>query len=123
MIDWDALVIGPAVAVFGELVLYQPKAPRWPGGPLVSSGLQLPVIGVFDAEYLELSPLAIGEMIGMPSNIGSTRPVLGVQMSQFPVPPAQGDLLLVAATGQAFVVAEVRADGHGHAKLLLNEAP
>ncbi len=125
MIDWDSVVIGPAVAIFGEPVLYQPMISAGPIGPLDSrivGGAAFQIIGVFDSEYVELQPLGIGDMIGMPSQISSARPVLGIQLSQFTTPPAQGDVLTIVLTGQRYVVAEVRPDGHGGAKLLLNEA-
>lgn len=114
MIDWDALVIGPAVAIFGETVAYTPQ-----------SGETMAITGVFDEAYKPLLPLG-GSMgrepldIGMTGDTVSAGPVLGVRLADFPVPPAQGDALVVRGT--AFVVREVQADGHGAVKLLLNEA-
>ncbi len=125
MIDWDSIVIGPTVGVFGEPVLYQPMISAGPLGPLdsrIPGADPFQITGVFDSEYLELQPLAIGDMIGMPSHITSARPVLGIQLSQFTTPPAQGDQLTVIATGRVYVVQEVQPDGHGGAKLPLNEA-
>ncbi len=105
MIDWDGLVIGPCVAdVFGEPVTYT-----------YASGAPIQITGVFDAQYAEVD-LADGQPVT------SFRPVLGVQVAQFPLAPAQGDTLLIQRTAQTFVVKEVRPDGHGAAKLLLNLA-
>lgn len=133
MIDWDTIVIGPTVAVFGQPVLYQPMMQAGPYGPLDSRVPAAPafaITGVFDSEYLSLQPLAVGDlasgghpsMVAVPSQISGTRPVLGVQLSQFTTAPAQGDLLTIVATGAVYVVQEVRPDGHGAAKLPLNEA-
>jgi hypothetical protein len=122
VIDWDALVVGPNISVFGQSVLYQPMTALYQGGPLVANGPPLPIIGVFDEGYQELDPLSTGDMIGRPSYVTSARPVLGVQVSQIAITPKQGDLLTVVLTAQRFVVAEVQPDGHGHALLLLNDA-
>ncbi len=107
MIDFDTLVIGPCMATFGEPVLYQPLG-----------GLSFQIIGVFDEAYLEQAPYdALA-----PGNISGTRPVLGVQMSQFTQEPMQNDLLTILRTGVAYWVNEVRPDSHGGARLLLNLA-
>lgn len=114
MIDWDGLVVGAVTQVFGEAVTYFPQG-----------AAAFAATGVYDEEYLDQDavgrePLAqIGGMV----NLSGSRPVLGVQLSAFPVQPSQGDLVKVLRTGDTFVVREVRPDGHGHAKLLLNLAP
>lgn len=114
MIDWDTNVIGPLMTVFGETVSYTPR-----------SGSPLTITGVFDAEFRALTPL--GGMLGRePLDYGgmgdtaSTGPALGVQLSQFAVPPVQGDTLTVR--GALYQVREVQPDSHGAARLLLNEA-
>lgn len=112
-IDWSELVIGPTVGIFGETVVYMPQfAPRFE------------ITGVFDEAYLELTPLARGGIdtesfaLGAPGAISTAMPVLGVKLRQFHVPPEQGDTLCVRR--QDYAVKEVREDGHGGAKLLLN---
>ena len=114
MIDLDRLVIGPCIGVFGQPVRYIALA----------DGISRPITAVFDEEYLALTPLGAGldDRMGMPSNITSAKPVLGVQLSQLPVTPQQGDGVVILATGAAFTVVEVQPDGHGAAKLILNEA-
>jgi hypothetical protein len=110
LIDWDTLVIGPCTAVFGETVLYQPLG-----------GVAYAVAGIFDEAYQEQFPIE-----GLtPGNVSNTRPMLGVQLSQFPAgqPPMQDDVLTIVRTGQAYWVNEVRVDSHGAARLLLNVAP
>lgn len=111
-VDWDALVIGPLTGVFGEPATY------------TTPGQTFPITGVFDEAYLALTPLgsgfpgAEGISMGSPGDITTEMPVLGVQLSQFPDAPAQGDLVCVRGTNYA--VKEVRPDGHGHAKLMLS---
>ncbi|WP_298281254.1 hypothetical protein [Acidocella sp.] len=108
-VDWDGLVIGPLAATFGQSVTYTHQA-----------GTVEAITGVFDSEYLSLDPIGGSlEQLGSPANITSSRPVLGVQLSQFLAAPLQGDTLTLA-TGAAYSVMEVRPDGHGWAKLLLN---
>jgi hypothetical protein len=113
-VDWDTLLIGPTVACFGVPVTYTTPA------------LTFPIVGVFDEAYKELVVIAArdshsfsDEMLG--SAITAERPVLGVQLSQFPPgnDPAQSDTLVVR--GALYIVKEVRPDGHGWARLLLNE--
>jgi voltage-gated potassium channel Kch len=113
-IDWN-LVIGPCMAVFGEPVTYFAKTASFA------------ITGVFDEAYIELTPLGAGEMeerydlsLGSPSHITAEMPVLGVQLTQFPptAQPMQTDTLQVR--GATYVVREVRLDGHGAAKLMLN---
>ena len=117
-VDWDRLVIGPTVGIFGVRVLFN-------RGEHFEE-----IVGVLDEEYLELTPLGRGGddtesfSLGAPGAITSQRPVLGVQLSQFRYEPRQGDTLEVLEgdqAGERYQVKEVRPDGHGHAKLLLNE--
>jgi hypothetical protein len=118
-VDWDALVIGPTVAEFGIAATYR------------SQSASFPITGVFDEAYLELTPFGRGGLIdaegfnlGAPGSITTEMPVLGVQLSQFPAPPEQADTLFIppclANPGGTYVVKEIRSDGHGWAKLLLN---
>jgi hypothetical protein len=118
-VDWDKLVIGPTTAIFGDEVCF------------VAGDDSFDIVGVFDEAYLELTPLGHGGdaiesfSFGSPGGITSSKPVLGVQLSQFRCrPPKQGDTLVVrsgAHAGERFEVKEVRPDGHGAAKLMLNE--
>ncbi len=102
MIDWDAHVLGPLQGVFGEAVTYTPY-----GQP------SFQISGIFDEAYRDID-LAGG------MGITTEMPVLGVQLSQFPIQPMQGDSLTILRTAETFVVKEVRQDGHGSAKLMLN---
>lgn len=102
-VDWDSLVHGPVTAAFGEAVLYAPFA----------GGDPFTITGIFDEAYAEVQELG-------DQPVSSVSPVLGVQLSQFPVPPAIKDQLTIQATGTVYVVSVVEPDGHGWAKLYLN---
>lgn len=102
MIDWDAHVIGPTVGVFGEPCTFMPIV-----------GTPYPVSGVFDEEYHAVD---LADGMGMTTDM----PVLGVQISQFAAQPKQGDQVFIARLNATYVVKEVRPDGHGAAKLMLN---
>lgn len=117
-VDWNALVIGPTIGIFGDRVHY------------VARNGDFEITGVFDEQYLGLNP-ALGRggpdtggfVLGDPGAITSAMPVLGVQLSQFRYPPAQGDVLRVLSgihIGASFEVREIQRDGHGHALLTLN---
>lgn len=104
-VDWDALVIGPTVGIFGEPVTYMPAA----GGSFA-------IDGVFDDAFLK-------EVMFEDATSGVTEvsAVLGVRVSQFASPPLQNDLLTVLSTGATYVVRQPRIDSHGGAKLLLSK--
>jgi hypothetical protein len=112
-VDWDTLLIGPTVARFGAPVTYSAQSASFP------------IVGVFDQAYRELLVVNAGESMFSDNILGSAvsaeRPVIGVQLSQFPpgIYPTQGDTLVV--NGALYIVKEVRPDGHGWARLLLNE--
>lgn len=104
MINWDQLVIGPTIAVFGESVTYTP-----------AFGQPFTITGVFDDAWLAKVMFEDGT-----SGVTELSAVLGVQLSQFAVPPAQNDTLVIQRTGALFVVREMQNDSHGWAKLLLS---
>lgn len=105
MINWDAVVIGPLMRVFGEPVTYTP-----PGGAAFQ------ITGVFDDAYLR-------EMLFEDGSAGTNTvsAVLGVQLSQFSTPPVQNGSLTVASNGATYLVREVRPDSRGGAKLMLSK--
>lgn len=113
-VDWDALVIGPTVGIFGGPALY------------IIGNDSFEITGVFDEAYVELTPLGKGGMdsegfaLGSPGSITTEMPVLGVQLSQFKPwqQPQQGHMVQIG--NEIYFVKEVRPDGHGSAKLLLN---
>jgi hypothetical protein len=138
MIDLDALVIGPTIATFGQPVTYTPMTPQTDpngrvmynpnGDELLTAGTPYAAVGVFDQEYMEITPLGRGPFtsteamdFGATGGITEARPVLGIQLSAMLSTPTQGDTVLIGTA--LYVVKEVQPDGHGHAKLLLNLAP
>ncbi len=91
--------------------------------PLV--GAPFPITAIFDRAWLDMLPMggAGGQearQTGAAGNVTSRRPVLGVQVSQFPADPDQGDSVLVGA--DTYFVKEARPDGHGWALLLLSKS-
>lgn len=138
MIDFDALVVGPTVSTFGQSVTYQPMLPligangmqsiNSNGDLMTTPGTPYAASGVFDAEFIEVTPLGRGPFvsseafdIGASGGISEARPVLGVQLSSMLSTPSQGDQVTIGAV--KYDVKEVQPDGHGWAKLLLNIAP
>ncbi|MBB3256867.1 hypothetical protein F4827_001712 [Paraburkholderia bannensis] len=104
-VDWNGLVIGPLVGVFGEPVSYTPQG-----------GEAFQITGVFDDAYLK-------EVLFEDATTGVTTvsACLGVQLSQFAVAPAQNDAMTVQSTGASYLVREVRVDSRGGARLLLSK--
>jgi hypothetical protein len=111
-IDWDADVLGPVMAVFGEgdpalsatLPIYMPQA-----GPSFTLA-----DAVFDREYLDVNQFGDG------GDNTSRKPILGVRLALLPTPPLQGDRVYIPSVNLTYIVREVRPDGHGHAVLSLN---
>lgn len=101
-IDWDRMVLGPTVKVFGETVTFTPAG----GQPI---DLQL----VYDEGNRDVS-LAGG------SALNSSNPIVSGQVSVFPVEPEQGDRVLILRTGDLFVVGDINEDGKGSVTLSLN---
>jgi hypothetical protein len=106
VIDWDSAVLAPLHGVFGETVQYFPAV-----------GQPFNITGIFDEAYKSVD---MSDAVAMATDM----PVLGVRLAEFPVSPKQRDTLVITAndqhSGGTFVVKEVRPDGHGEAKLLLN---
>ena len=113
MIDFDGLVIGPCVGVFGEPVVYTE-----PGHQSQA------VAGVFDRVNLELEPMGGGRgqepmSVGAAGNVTARKSVLGVQVSQFHAEPVKGATVVLPMRHLTYVVTEVRLDGRGGALLEL----
>ncbi len=101
--------------MFGEAVRYR-TCPT-PGVPPVTCM----VTGVFDEANVD--QFAIENLA--PGAVVNTRPVLGVQLSQFAafgIEPAQDDVLTRVSNGRCYLVSKVREDSHGGARLDLNNA-
>lgn len=102
--DFDGHILAPLFGQFAEPVRYTHA-----GGDTLS------INGIFDEAYRELIPQ--GGVLAYTTE----RPVCGVRLVEFgDSPPQQGDALTVNRTGNVYEVQEVRLDGHGAAKLMLN---
>jgi len=110
-IDWDDLVLGPVMGIFGEsaegagLPIYTPR-----GLPAIALA-----DAVFDAQYEQV------EIADDGSQSTTRRPVLGVRRSLLPQDPRQNDTVYIPRTAKTYVVKEPRSDGHGHWLLMLME--
>lgn len=108
MIDWDALVVGPTVQVFGEPITYRPAA-----------GGSFDLTAVFDDAYLAVVMGDDGD-----PEVATIDPVIGVQLSAFTALgqalPVDDDTLIVLRVAKTFMVVNVEPDGKGHAKLRLS---
>ena len=110
-IDWDGLVLGPVMGVFGEGVpADQSACPIYQPTGLAPFRLQ---DAVFDRAYAD---------VNLDPDLGETtsrKPCLGVRDALFPRAPAQNDMVYIPSVAITFVVSNVQADGHGHSKLIL----
>lgn len=114
-IDWDAELLAPVMAVFGEGLA--PDRSTWPLYMPSGGAASFPLAGaVYDAEYQDVQP--DGDL----SSTTTTRPVLGVRASLFALPPKQNDRVYIPSVAAVFMVVEPRPDGHGHIKLMLMTA-
>jgi len=106
MIDWDNLLSGPVMGVFGESAVFQPVV-----------GTPFPISGTFHEAYKSLD-LAGG------TGMTTEAPAIGVLLSDFSAAPKQKDRVVISATalhsGGTYVVKEVQLNGIGGALLLLN---
>ncbi len=103
MIDFGALVLGPAMAVFGQPITVTPTASK-PGVP------PYPARGVFRAQDASLQQ-SDGTVVA------TTDYTLGLRLSDYLVPPIAGDGIAVA--GFSTLVDRVHPDGQGGAILTL----
>lgn len=105
-IDWDKMVNGPVMGVFGEPALFRP-----------ASRASFGIHGTFHEAYKSVD---LVDGMGMTTEM----PALGVQLAEFPVAPLQKDRVVITPTalhgGGTYVVKEVRPNGVGSAVLLLN---
>lgn len=103
MIDFAGLVLGPAMAVFGQPATFTPTVSQ-------PSALPYAGRGVFDFKAVEI-PLEDG------SYHSTNQPTLGVRLADFSVVPKQGDS--VALAGATYEIVDVIPDGQGKADLML----
>jgi hypothetical protein len=107
-IDFDAVVLGPVMGIFGGEITY------YPASALGRTGLTLPD-AVFDEAYLVVT--LDGDV-----EVSTVMPVLGVRTAHFSAmagEPARNGQVEIPGHG-AYVVRDVQPDGQGHALLMLN---
>lgn len=110
-VDWDAQLLGPVMAEFGEgqsaddtsLPLYM---------PIGGAAFRLRD-AVFDRAYAEIV------LDGDGGQVTNRKPCLGVRLALFEEEPRQSDRVYIPSVDLTFVVKDVQEDGHGHAKLML----
>ena len=111
MIDFSALVLGPAMATFGQPITVSPVASR-PGQPAYSTKPDgTPLTGVYASKPVQI-PLEDG------TYHSTVQPTLGIRLADFAVAPMQDDTVVVGALG-TFAIADITPDGQGGADLVL----
>lgn len=115
MLSFDALVLAPAHATFGEVNQGYPVPSYTPPGGGTASDID----GVFRLESLDLFGGGAGDAPG----VTSRKPMLDIRQSQVPdsVTIIQGGTFQVR--GVAYEIGDVRPDGMGLLVLHLSEAP
>ncbi|CAB3779389.1 hypothetical protein LMG28688_00826 [Paraburkholderia caffeinitolerans] len=106
MIDFDALVNGPAATAFGEPLTYQP-----------ASGSAYPITGVFAEPYRRQEFDGDGA-----AHWVTVAPSVGLQQSQLKAPVAKNDRITRTKTGETYLVIEPQPNGIGWLNLKLKEA-
>jgi hypothetical protein len=104
VIDWDAVVLAPNFAVFGEPATFQPQ-----GGEPFAIDI------IFDRAYTRDWLMDDGQI-----GFTSVSPTAGIRYAQFAQDPKQNDRLYVPRLDLTFVVRNVMPDSHGGARLQLN---
>lgn len=110
-IDWDEMVLGPVMGVFGEGVSEDQSS--WPIYTPVGLDPFALADAVFDRAYADIT------IEGDGSEVTSLKPCLGVRLVLFARDPVQDDTVYIPSVPGRFIVKDVRADGHGHARLIL----
>lgn len=113
-IDWDAVVLAPAMAVFGtgdgeDAIVYWPKAAIGTDASITLTD------AVFDEGFTAI-------VLEDGAQVSTVMPCLGVRMTHFtdyPHEPQQGGQAFIPRKG-TYVVREARPDSHGHCLLLMN---
>ena len=102
-IDFDALVLGPCMDTFAEPITVDPLASQPSAPPYTAQG-------IFSSAPYDV-PLADGTLYQ------DQRTTIGMQISQFSVPPTAKDLITVR--GVQYIAADAQADGQGGLTLTL----
>jgi hypothetical protein len=105
VIDFDAHVLAPNFAQFGEPATYLPAA----------GGEPFAIDVIFDRAYTK-------DMLMDDGKIGFTTvsPTAGIRYAQFATDPKQNDRVYVPRLDLTFLVRNVMPDSHGGGRLQLN---
>ena len=104
-LDFAALVLGPAMAVFADPIALTPTVS-------IPGALAYPARGIFAQKPVRWETAEGGLLTTLETT-------LGIMLADYPVPPKQGDSLVRA--GVTWFVWDVNADGQGGATLTLKE--
>lgn len=103
MIDFGALVLGPAMATFAQPITVTPQQP---------GAVRYPARGSYSSRPVEIQ-ISDG-------NVQRSHEIkLGIRLSEFPALPAQGDVITM--TQGSFVIYDVMIDGQGGADLSIRQ--
>ncbi len=105
MIDFSALVLGPAMAAFGQPMTVTPVVSQ-PGAPAYSAR------GSWSWKPVQ-------EELPDGTYHSTNQPAIGIRLADFAVPPKQDDTLVMAQG--AFTIIDVVPDGQGGADLKLRQ--
>jgi hypothetical protein len=102
-IDWDAILLGPVMGKFGQVVIYTPR-----GGSSITI-----TDAVWDEGATETT--IVGE-----EQVTIQRPLLGIRQAALGgVTAAQNDRVQIVASGEVYLVKNPLPDSHGHIRLQL----
>ncbi len=104
--DFASLVLGPAMAVFGQPVTVTPLKS-------VPGGIAYPAQALFAEKAVTI------QLEGSDGFHQTVQPELGIRLDDFVVAPVQGDAIDMAQG--AFVIFNVVLDGQGGATLVLRK--
>lgn len=113
-IDWDAVVLAPAMAIFGPRPGLDPPT-YWPKAAIGTDGFITLADAVFDEGFTAV-------ILEDGAQVSTVMPCLGVRMAHFadlPGEPQQGGQAHIPGFG-TYVVRDAQPDSHGHCLLLLN---
>lgn len=103
--DFDNLVLSPCMAAFGVTVTVTPLKSQPSAPPYTATGIYDRAVSIV--------------MMADGSEMASTNVTLGIRLSDFSVPPREGDK--IALNGKTYKVDASFPDGQGGAELKLKE--
>lgn len=102
-VDWDALVLAPTHAIFGEAILYQSA----------TIGIFALSDAVIDRAYVQVGI----DSGGVP--VTALRTIVGIRLASCPPGFAPGDGDMIGARGVTWQIVDEQPDGKGNVVLVL----